>query len=42
MRRFSTEQTCPAFLPEVDPEYLEHARHEALDEHDQPDLPWDA
>jgi hypothetical protein len=27
---------------EVDPEYLEHARREALDEQDQPDLPWDA
>lgn len=26
---------------EVDPEYLEHARREALDEHDQPNLPWD-
>jgi len=37
-------------LPEADasvsyeaaPEYLEHARHEALGEQDQPDLPWDA
>ena len=27
---------------EVDPDYLEHTRREALDEHDQPDLPWDA
>lgn len=27
---------------EVAPEYLEHARREALDEQDQPDLPWDA
>ena len=27
---------------EVDPEYLEHARLQALDEQDQPDLPWDA
>lgn len=27
---------------EVDPEYLEHARHEAHDEQDQPELPWDA
>jgi hypothetical protein len=27
---------------EVDPEYLEHARLQALEEQDQPDLPWDA
>ena len=27
---------------EVDPEYLEHARLQALDEQDQTDLPWDA
>jgi len=27
---------------EVDPDYIEHARHEASDEHGQPDLPWDA
>jgi hypothetical protein len=27
---------------EIDPDYLEHASREALDEHDQPDLPWDA
>jgi hypothetical protein len=26
---------------EVDPEYLEHARREATNEHDQPELPWD-
>ena len=27
---------------EVAPDYLEHARLQALDEQDQPDLPWDA
>jgi hypothetical protein len=27
---------------EVDPEYLEHAHREALDNQDQPELPWDA
>lgn len=27
---------------EVDPEYLEHAHREAVDEQDQPELPWDA
>lgn len=27
---------------EVDPEYLEHARLQAFDEQDQPELPWDA
>ena len=27
---------------EVDPDYLEHASREALNEQDQPDLPWDA
>jgi len=27
---------------EVDPEYLEHAHREALDNPDQPELPWDA
>jgi hypothetical protein len=27
---------------EVDPEYLEHAHREGLDEQDQPELPWDA
>lgn len=27
---------------EVDPEYLEYARREALGEQNQPDLPWDA
>lgn len=26
---------------EVDPEYLEHAHREALDNQDQPELPWD-
>ena len=26
---------------EVDPEYPEHTRREALDEQDQPELPWD-
>ena len=27
---------------EVEPEYLEHPRREALEEQDQPELPWDA
>jgi hypothetical protein len=27
---------------EVDPDYLEHAHREAVDEQDQPELPWDA
>ena len=26
---------------EVDPEYLERVRREAIGEHDQPELPWD-
>ena len=38
---------CPMPAPdagvsyEVDPDHLEHARREALDEQDQPHLPWD-
>jgi len=43
-----TRPSCP--MPEadagvsyeVDPDYLEHAHREALDEQDQPELPWDA
>lgn len=27
---------------EVDPDYLEHARLQTLDEQNQPQLPWDA
>jgi hypothetical protein len=27
---------------EVDPDYLEHAHREAVDEQDQPEFPWDA
>jgi hypothetical protein len=27
---------------EVDADYLEHGRLQALDEQDQPELPWDA
>ena len=29
------------FTYEVDLEYLEHARREAIGEHAQPELPWD-
>ena len=49
-RRRSRDAEPCSFMPEadagvsyeVDPDYLEHARREALDEQDQPDLPWDA
>jgi hypothetical protein len=39
--KFTAFTPDPFSEPEVDPEYLEHARREALDEQDQPDLPWD-